>query len=228
MVTTKSSDINWSPCSLQDLVSISHQVVKVIAQRKSESTLESIQRLTKGIQTEFNSCTEAIKSIDDVNIDVDQRWTLAIGFSNLICSMIHVADGMYGKLVNGSAGKFCPDTVWLLEDTLWKDLVKSTLECGTRPSEDELYDVVSCQRFDVSMVVLRMSESQITVMVLQWVIQYIIIFLNQLVATATATTVATSTTIKHTYFAWKDRIIWDHALWEAGANRSSDRTIDNA
>ena len=44
---------------------------------------------------------KAIKSIDDVNIDVDQRWTLAIGFSNLVCSMIHVADGMYGKLVNG-------------------------------------------------------------------------------------------------------------------------------
>ena len=40
---------------------------------------------------------EAIKLIDDVNIDVDQRWTLAIGFSNLVCSMIHVADGMYGK-----------------------------------------------------------------------------------------------------------------------------------
>ena len=124
-------------------------MVKAIAQRESESTLESIQRLTKGIQTEFNSLTgdsstyrevhilesldldriaEAIKSIDDVNIDVDQRWTLAIGFSNLVCSMIHVADGMYGKLVNGSAGKFCPDTVWLLEDTLWKDLVKTMIE----------------------------------------------------------------------------------------------------
>ena len=119
--------------------------------------MESIQRLTKGIQTEFNSFTgdsstyrevhilesldldriaEAIKSTDDVNIDVDQRWILAIGFSNLVCSMIHVADGMYGKLVNGSAGKFCPDTTWLLEDTLWKDLVRSTLECGTCPSED--------------------------------------------------------------------------------------------
>ena len=50
MATTKSSDINWSLCSLQDLESIKDQVVKVIAQRESESTLESIQRLTNGIQ----------------------------------------------------------------------------------------------------------------------------------------------------------------------------------
>ena len=50
MVTTKSSTINWSSCSLQDLESIKDQVVKAIAQRESESTLESIQRLTNGIQ----------------------------------------------------------------------------------------------------------------------------------------------------------------------------------
>ena len=50
MATTKSSNINWSLCSLQDLESIKDQVVKAIAQRESESTLESIQRLTNGIQ----------------------------------------------------------------------------------------------------------------------------------------------------------------------------------
>ena len=57
MVTTKASNINWSLCSLHDLERIRDQVVKAIAQRESESTLESIQRLTKGIQIEFNSLT---------------------------------------------------------------------------------------------------------------------------------------------------------------------------
>ena len=68
MVTTKSSNVNWSSCSLQDLVSISYQVVKVLPQRKSESSLESIQRLTKGIQTECNSLAGDSSTYREVHI----------------------------------------------------------------------------------------------------------------------------------------------------------------
>ena len=55
MATTKSSNINWSSCSLQDLECVRDQVVKAIAQRESESTLESIdsasnQRYSNRIQ----------------------------------------------------------------------------------------------------------------------------------------------------------------------------------
>ena len=124
MVTTKSSTINWSSCSLQDLESIKDQVVKAIAHLtwiRINFGIDSASNQRYVIQTKFNSLTgdsstyrevhilesldldriaEAIKSTDDVNIDVDQRWTLAIGLSNLVCSMIHVADGMYGKPVS--------------------------------------------------------------------------------------------------------------------------------
>jgi hypothetical protein len=38
ITTTKSSNMNWSLCSLQDLESIIEQAVKAIAQHESEST----------------------------------------------------------------------------------------------------------------------------------------------------------------------------------------------
>jgi hypothetical protein len=72
MATTKSSHVNWSPCSSQDLRSISYQVVKAIAQRKSESTLESIQRLTKGIQNriQFDSSTNReVHILESLDLD---------------------------------------------------------------------------------------------------------------------------------------------------------------
>ena len=68
--TTKSSDINWSLCSLEDLESIRDDAIKVIAQRRklleSESSIsisisESsiiIRSQIKDIEIEFNSLTD--------------------------------------------------------------------------------------------------------------------------------------------------------------------------
>ena len=70
MATTKSSDINWSLCSLEDLESIRDDAIKVIAQRRklleSESSIsisiseESIiiRSQIKDIEIEFNSLTD--------------------------------------------------------------------------------------------------------------------------------------------------------------------------
>jgi hypothetical protein len=61
-MATKSSDISWSLCSLEDLESIRDEAIKVIAQRKleSESSIsESIIRSQiKDIEIEFNSLTD--------------------------------------------------------------------------------------------------------------------------------------------------------------------------
>jgi hypothetical protein len=57
-MTTKSSDINWSLCSLEDLESIRDEAVNVIGQREleSKSISESIIRSQiKDIETEFSS-----------------------------------------------------------------------------------------------------------------------------------------------------------------------------
>ena len=69
MATTKSSDINWSLCSLEDLESIRDDAIKVIAQRRklleSESSSISISESSiiirsqiKDIEIEFNSLTD--------------------------------------------------------------------------------------------------------------------------------------------------------------------------
>jgi hypothetical protein len=172
MTRTKSSDINWSSCSLEDLESIRDEAVKLIAQREleSKSISESIIRCQiKDIETEYYSLTDdwssvlcdpiskdlvvnevecldldriadSIKSIidnnanADVNVNVDQQWILASEFSNLVCSMIQDANDTIGQLVDGSGGRWCPETAHLLE-SFWKDLVKLTIGRDTRPSE---------------------------------------------------------------------------------------------
>ena len=69
MVTTKSSNINWSSCSLQGLECVRDQVVKAIAQRDQNHLWNRlIQRLTKGIQTGFNSLTGDSSTYREVHI----------------------------------------------------------------------------------------------------------------------------------------------------------------
>lgn len=86
---------------------------------KSEKTGDAVRDL-ESLHVKEAEVTKAILALTDV----EEKWDAALTFSTLLAGMISTAQDNAGKLVNGSAGEWCPETASAIEN-LWEQLVAS-------------------------------------------------------------------------------------------------------
>jgi hypothetical protein len=92
---------------------------------KSEKTSDAVRKL-ESLHSKEAEVRKAILALTDI----EQKWNAALSFSKLLAGMISTAEDNARKLVNGSAGEWCPETASAIE-SLWEELVAS----GSFPSD---------------------------------------------------------------------------------------------
>lgn len=127
-----------SPCYFQNMDLLCRP--QVYAPQLVKNCSAANQRLMPHTQSHsniFSACAPVTAAIDDM----EQQWRLAIDFTQFVGQMLQEATDYAGKLVNGSAGEWCPDTaeevegMWaglLVQDTKVppKEMIKEALDAA--------------------------------------------------------------------------------------------------